>query len=72
MYWSQRVFDHWRKHYEIRDKKYHNRLFGTASKLWVSIKCGRGPWTVDRLKCGLLPVDSTFFFGPHWSFFGHF
>ena len=28
---------------------------------WVSIKCGRGPWTVDRLKCGLLPVDSTFF-----------
>ena len=33
MYWSQRVFDHWRKHYEIRDKKYHNRLFGTASKL---------------------------------------
>ena len=23
----------------------------------VSIKCGRGPWTVDRLKCGLFPVD---------------
>ena len=23
----------------------------------VSIKCGRGPWTVDPLKCGLLPVD---------------
>ena len=23
----------------------------------VSIKCGRGPWTVDRLKSGLLPVD---------------
>ena len=38
----------------------------------VSIKCGRGPWTVDRLKCGLLPVDSTFFLGPHCSFLGHF
>ena len=28
--------------------------------------------TVDRLKCGLLPVDLTFFLGPHWSFLGHF
>ena len=36
-------------------------MHGQKTRYRVSIKCGRGPWTVDRLKCGLLPVDSTFF-----------
>ena len=53
-----------KKSLNVEENKPENAAKGIANKSMpaaasngVSIKCGRGPWTVDPLKCGLLPVD---------------